>query len=146
VGTSPPSLPGDHQPPKKNGHTTVNSTPKAAIMAIITATILLRTISIFHITVGYYLLFSPSTIADQNLVYILGAAMDIVRPPPHYQGAPPPRLPILSSSTTYTLSHIASISQLTSCVRTESLPSPPPPPPSPPPLPPSPSPPSSSPC
>lgn len=52
-------------------------------MAIISATTLLRTISIFHITVAYYLLFSPSTIADQNLVYILGAAMDIVRSPSH---------------------------------------------------------------
>lgn len=29
---------------------------------------------------AYYLLTSPQTIADQNLVYILGAAMDVVRP------------------------------------------------------------------
>ncbi len=47
-------------------------------MAIISATTLLRTICVFHITVAYYLLTSPLTVADQNLVYILGAAMDIV--------------------------------------------------------------------
>ena len=47
-------------------------------MAIVSATTLLRTISVFHITLAYYLLTSPLTVADQNLVYILGAAMDIV--------------------------------------------------------------------
>ena len=46
-------------------------------MAILSATTLLRAISLFHVTAGYYLLVSPSTITDQNLVFILGASMDI---------------------------------------------------------------------
>ena len=51
---------------------------RSLAMAIISATTLLRTLSVSHITVAYYLLTSPLTITDQNLVYILGAAMDIV--------------------------------------------------------------------
>ncbi|KAL6716430.1 hypothetical protein ACLMJK_005997 [Lecanora helva] len=51
-------------------------------MAIISATALLRSISIFHITTAYYLLTSPMKIADQNFVYILGAAMDVPSAPP----------------------------------------------------------------
>ncbi|CAD6575659.1 MAG: hypothetical protein ASARMPREDX12_008546 [Alectoria sarmentosa] len=50
-------------------------------MAIISAQSLLRTLSLFHLTVSYYLFTSPSTIASQNLVYVLGAAMDIPDPP-----------------------------------------------------------------
>jgi len=51
-------------------------------MTIISSITLLRTISIFHLTTAYYLLTSPQKIADQNLVFILGAAMAIVRPFP----------------------------------------------------------------
>lgn len=50
-------------------------------MAIISATTLLRAISIFHLTAAYYLLTSPNIIADQNLVFILGASMDIPTTP-----------------------------------------------------------------
>lgn len=50
-------------------------------MAIISAQSLLRTLSLFHLTLSYYLFTSPSTIASQNLVYVLGAAMDIPDPP-----------------------------------------------------------------
>lgn len=49
------------------------------IMAIISATSIIRSLSIFHLTAAYFLLTSPATIADQNLVFILGAAMDLVR-------------------------------------------------------------------
>lgn len=49
-------------------------------MAIISAANLLRSISIFHITIAYFLLVSPLKIADHNLVYILGEAMHIVSP------------------------------------------------------------------
>lgn len=51
-------------------------------MAIISSTLLLRTLSIFHLTTAYYLLTTPPKIADQNLVFILGAAMSIVYPLP----------------------------------------------------------------
>lgn len=47
-------------------------------MAIISATSIIRSLSIFHLTVAYFLLTSPTTIADHNLVFVLGAAMDLV--------------------------------------------------------------------
>lgn len=50
-------------------------------MAILSAQTLLRTVSLFHLSISYYLFTSPSTIASQNLVYVLGAAMDIPDPP-----------------------------------------------------------------
>ncbi|CAF9915727.1 hypothetical protein IMSHALPRED_002684 [Imshaugia aleurites] len=50
-------------------------------MAIVSAQSLLRTVSLFHLTLSYYLFTSPSTIASQNLVYVLGAAMEIPDPP-----------------------------------------------------------------
>ncbi|MCJ1464355.1 hypothetical protein MMC07_002968, partial [Pseudocyphellaria aurata] len=46
-------------------------------MAIISAATIIRSLSIFHLTVAYYLLTAPAKIADQNLVFILGAAMDL---------------------------------------------------------------------
>lgn len=55
--------------------------PIEPTMAILSAQSLLRTLSIFHLTLSYYLFTSPSTIASQNLVYVLGAAMDIPDPP-----------------------------------------------------------------
>lgn len=47
-------------------------------MAIIAAANLLRSTSLFHLTIAYFLLVSPSIIVDQNLVFILGEAMRIV--------------------------------------------------------------------
>ena len=47
-------------------------------MAILSATTILRSLSLLHLTTAYYLLTAPSKIADQNLVFILGAAMDLV--------------------------------------------------------------------
>ena len=53
---------------------------KPTAMALISATTIIRSLAIFHLTIAYFLLTSPSTIVDQNLVYILGAAMDLVCP------------------------------------------------------------------
>ena len=47
-------------------------------MAIISAANLLCSISLFHLTIAYLFLVSPSSVADQNIVYIFGAAMDLV--------------------------------------------------------------------
>lgn len=67
-----PSLGASHLSPQKKTDST---------MAILSAQSLLRTLSLFHLTLSYYLHTSPSTIASQNLVYVLGAAMDIPDPP-----------------------------------------------------------------
>ncbi len=50
-------------------------------MALISATTIIRTLSLFHLTLAFFFLTSPRTIADQNLVFILGEAMGLVRPP-----------------------------------------------------------------
>lgn len=55
----------------------VNHQPSA--MALVSAANILRSISLFHLTLAYFLLVSPSMIADQNLVFILGEAMRLVR-------------------------------------------------------------------
>lgn len=47
-------------------------------MTLISATNLLRSISLFHLTIAYFFLVSPSIISNQNLVFILGAAMGLV--------------------------------------------------------------------
>jgi len=47
-------------------------------MALISAANLLRSISFFHLTIAYFLLVSPSLMVDQNLVFILGEAMQMV--------------------------------------------------------------------
>lgn len=46
-------------------------------MPLISSTTLLRTLSIFHLTVAYTLLTNPQIIATQNLVVILGRALEI---------------------------------------------------------------------
>lgn len=51
-------------------------------MAIISASTIVRSVSVSQLVIAYYLLTSPSTISDQNLVFILGAAMDLVCPRP----------------------------------------------------------------
>ena len=49
-------------------------------MALIGSSIILRSSAICHLTLAYYLFTSPATLAEQNLVVILGAAMDIPLP------------------------------------------------------------------
>ncbi|KAF2757035.1 hypothetical protein EJ05DRAFT_52727 [Pseudovirgaria hyperparasitica] len=46
-------------------------------MAIFTSSTIIRLTSILHLTIAYYLLVSPKTVADQNFVYMLGEAMGI---------------------------------------------------------------------
>ncbi|CAL8577007.1 hypothetical protein XPA_002865 [Xanthoria parietina] len=50
-------------------------------MAIITATGIIRALSLFHLSVAYFLIASPSTIVNQSLVFILGASMRLPTPP-----------------------------------------------------------------
>ncbi len=50
-------------------------------MALIGASTIIRTLSIFQLTLAYFFLTSPGKISDQNLVYILGEAMGLVRFP-----------------------------------------------------------------
>ena len=51
-------------------------------MAILSSSNLLRAFSLFHLTLAYYLLTNPSALVQQNLVVVLGAAMDMPLPPP----------------------------------------------------------------
>lgn len=46
-------------------------------MSVLSSTTLLRTLSIFHLTIAYTLLTNPQIIATQNLVFILGRALQI---------------------------------------------------------------------
>ncbi|EHA56098.1 hypothetical protein MCOR27_007622 [Pyricularia oryzae] len=44
-------------------------------MALISAKTIITSLSLFHITLGYFFLTSPITVADQALVWVLGEAM-----------------------------------------------------------------------
>lgn len=57
-------------------------------MALISAKTILTSLCLFHVTLGFFFLTSPITVADQALVFILGESMGMVRrlAPP----APPP--------------------------------------------------------
>lgn len=44
-------------------------------MALISATTILTSLSLFHITLGFFFLTNPMTVADQALVWILGQSM-----------------------------------------------------------------------
>jgi hypothetical protein len=48
-------------------------------MALINAGTIIRSICLFHITLGFFFLTSPHTVADQTLVFIMGEAMGLVR-------------------------------------------------------------------
>ncbi|RKF82670.1 putative protein ilm1 [Golovinomyces cichoracearum] len=47
-------------------------------MAFISAVTIITSLSMFHITIAFFLLTSPSTIADQTLVFIIGEAMKLI--------------------------------------------------------------------
>ncbi|KAM0802801.1 increased loss of mitochondrial DNA protein 1 [Usnea florida] len=51
-------------------------------MAIFSAQSLIRTVTLFHLTISYYLFTSPAIIASHSLVYVLGASMELPDPPP----------------------------------------------------------------
>jgi len=44
-------------------------------MALISAATIIRSISLFHITLAFFFLTSPATVADQSLVFVMGQAM-----------------------------------------------------------------------
>ena len=48
-------------------------------MALISARTILTSVSLFHLTLAFFFLTSPGTIADQAIVYVLGEAMGMVR-------------------------------------------------------------------
>lgn len=48
-------------------------------MAILSGFTLIRSLSLFHLALAFFLLTAPHKIADQNLVFILGEAMGLVR-------------------------------------------------------------------
>lgn len=50
-------------------------------MALISAKTIITSVSLFHITLGFFFLTNPGTIADQAVVYLLGEAMGLVRIP-----------------------------------------------------------------
>lgn len=49
-------------------------------MALISARTILTSVSLFHLTLAFFFLTSPGTIADQAIVYVIGEAMGMVRP------------------------------------------------------------------
>lgn len=57
--------------------TALLDTNQANIMPLITSSLLLRTLSTFHLTLAYYLLTSPATITTHNVVGLLGASLNI---------------------------------------------------------------------
>ncbi|KAK0625434.1 increased loss of mitochondrial DNA protein 1 [Bombardia bombarda] len=46
-------------------------------MALISAKTILTSLSLFHITLGFFFLTSPGSVADQAVVYLLGEAMGL---------------------------------------------------------------------
>ncbi|KKA28351.1 hypothetical protein TD95_000244 [Thielaviopsis punctulata] len=59
-------------------------------MALISGSTIVTTISLLHITLAWFFLTSPATIADQALVYILGESMGL----PHARGFDTPSSPL----------------------------------------------------
>ncbi|OCK74821.1 hypothetical protein K432DRAFT_409550 [Lepidopterella palustris CBS 459.81] len=49
-------------------------------MAIISAFSIIRALSLFHLTLAFYFLTSPKTIANQNVVFLLGESMRLPTP------------------------------------------------------------------
>jgi hypothetical protein len=47
-------------------------------MALISTKTILTSLSLFHITLGFFFITNPGTIADQALVYVIGEAMGMV--------------------------------------------------------------------
>lgn len=48
-------------------------------MALIAGKTIITSISLFHLTMAYFMIFNPRTVDDQILVYILGRSMGLVR-------------------------------------------------------------------
>lgn len=50
-------------------------------MGLISATTILTSICLFHITLAFFFVTNPATIADQGVVWLMGEAMGLVRFP-----------------------------------------------------------------
>ena len=51
-------------------------------MAIISAYTIIRALALFHITLAVFVLRNPRMIAEQNIVFLMGEAMQLVRVEP----------------------------------------------------------------
>jgi len=58
-------------------------------MALISAATIITSLSLFHITIAFFFLTSPGTIADQTLVFIIGEAMGLPYSRSFEQPSPP---------------------------------------------------------
>jgi hypothetical protein len=47
-------------------------------MALISGKTIITSLCLFHITLGFFFLTNPGSIADQSVVYLLGEAMGLV--------------------------------------------------------------------
>ncbi len=56
-------------------------------MGLISAATIITSLSLFHITLGYFFLTNPGAIADQTLVFIIGEAMGLVTLPSSIENA-----------------------------------------------------------
>ncbi|XWW94026.1 hypothetical protein V2A60_001968 [Cordyceps javanica] len=63
-------------------------------MALIAGKTIITSISLFHLTMAYFMLFNPRTVDDQILVYILGRSMGL--PPARGLDSPSPALAFLA--------------------------------------------------
>ncbi|KAK4085183.1 uncharacterized protein Triagg1_173 [Trichoderma aggressivum f. europaeum] len=63
-------------------------------MALISSTTIITSISLFHLTLAYFFLFRPKTVADQAIVFVLGESMNM----PEVRGfdVPSPALALLA--------------------------------------------------
>lgn len=50
-------------------------------MALISAKTIITSLSLFHVTLAFFFLTNPATVADQALVWILGESMGMVCSP-----------------------------------------------------------------
>lgn len=57
-------------------------------MAIFSAYTIIRSLALFHITLAVFLLRNPRTIADQNIVFILGESMQLPTPRDFFKASP----------------------------------------------------------
>ena len=68
-------------------HIRTDTLPTKHPMALISGFTIIRMISLFHLTAAYFFLVNPHVIADQNIVFILGEAIRVVRERSHGYGA-----------------------------------------------------------
>lgn len=63
-------------------------------MALINSKTIITSVSLFHLTIAYFLLTNPRTISDQAMVYVLGESMTM--PPARDFDVPSPALSLLA--------------------------------------------------